>query len=247
MLQGPFSDQPASQTSDADSADRDEEKDDQHCGHTGPFPEHGLRCHLPDGETFYLSCALVSDMCLHMFAFYNAGFDYNKDGYTVLEQLLGLQPQFLRYRYYYQPTCTLRRLSKIVQMQEATLTHGVLLFSADFQSVWVVYSDGRIVRCCFAEVFKLIRAASVATFLVIRPPFCRKGQDFRILTPLLFPRQSMLPESGLKSLSRKFLGEGWVRVDCQRSSLDIQRHGMGEMTFRLLLPANGRKVSYFSV
>ena len=154
-----------------------------------------------------------------VFCFCDTSFEYNRDGYILLEQLLELPSNFLRYRYYHNPNCTLRRLSTIVQIEEASFRYGILLFMADLECVWSVKTDGRIGRCSLAEALRLIACTGIATFLVIRPAFCRKGADFKVLAPLHFPNESLLPSVRQKCACRQCLDNGWVRLVCERSSL----------------------------
>ena len=182
-----------------------------------------------------------------MTCFCNTSFEYNQDGYSLLERLLELPSNFLRYKYYYDPKCSLRRLSTIVRMEKARLKYGMLLFTADLKCVWSVKTNGLIGRCSWAEALQLITCTEITTFLVIRPAFCRRSADFKILTPLHFPQEALLPSLRQKSTCRQYLDNGWVRLVCERSSLQVARCSRGELTFRLLLPANSRRAVFTSV
>ena len=143
--------------------------------------------------------------------------------------------------------CSLRRLSRIVRLEGAALPWGMLLFSKSLRTIWFISSEGLIQQLSLAKALTVIAFTNASCFLIVRHRFCRKGPDFRVLTPIYFPPQTILPTWHAQPYLTHFLENGWVRIGSQRPSLELPARGYGEMEFSLLLPNIGQNVHYASI
>ena len=188
-----------------------------------------------------------SQMPVKLVGFYNEYAKHCRDGYDLLEEVLGLETNSLRRLYYYNPMCSLRRLSRIVRLEGASLPWGMLLFSKSLRTIWFISPEGLIQQFSLAKALTVIAFTNAPCFLIVRHRFCRKGRDFRVLTPIYFPPQTILPTWHAKPYLTHFLENGWIRIETQRPSLELPAGGYGEMEFSLLLPNIGQNVQYASI